>query len=114
MGGARAGRGLTSARIVTELPGNFIRGIRQCAQREVSEELGLDVPGQLSVVGFDNIPESVLAAPPLTTVQQPIRRMGQEATEMLLALIAGEDVHDLDRTLDTSLVLRSSTAPPPA
>jgi LacI family transcriptional regulator len=82
------------------------------ATLEVARELGLDVPGQLSVVGFDNIPESVLADPPLTTVQQPIRRMGQEATEMLLALISGEDVHDLDRTLDTSLVLRSSTAPP--
>lgn len=79
---------------------------------EVAQELGIDVPGQLSVVGFDNIPESVLAEPSLTTVQQPIRRMGQEAAEMLLALIAGEDVHDLDRTLDTSLVLRSSTAPP--
>ena len=76
------------------------------------ECLGIAVPGQLSVVGFDNIPESVLAEPSLTTVQQPIRRMGQEATEMLLALISGQDVHDLDRTLDTSLVLRSSTAPP--
>ncbi|WP_299960237.1 LacI family DNA-binding transcriptional regulator [uncultured Modestobacter sp.] len=82
------------------------------ATLEVARELGIDVPGELSVVGFDNIPESVLAEPSLTTVQQPIRRMGQEATEMLLALISGEDVHDLDRTLSTSLVLRSSTAPP--
>ncbi|MFD2093692.1 LacI family DNA-binding transcriptional regulator [Blastococcus deserti] len=79
---------------------------------EVAAELGLDVPRQLSVVGFDNIPESAVADPPLTTVQQPIRRMGQEAADMLLALIAGEAVADVHRTLATSLVLRASTAPP--
>jgi LacI family transcriptional regulator len=80
---------------------------------QVAAELGLDVPGQLSVVGFDNIPESALAQPPLTTVQQPIRRMGQEATAMLLALISGDEVSDVHRTLSTSLVPRASTAPPP-
>jgi LacI family transcriptional regulator len=80
---------------------------------QVAAELGLDVPRQLSVVGFDNIPESALADPPLTTVQQPIRRMGQEATAMLLALISGEEVSDVHRTLSTSLVPRASTAPPP-
>ena len=81
---------------------------------EVAAELGLDVPRQLALVGFDNIPESALADPPLTTVQQPIRRMGEEATDMLLALIAGEEVADLHRTEATSLVLRASTAPPQA
>ena len=79
---------------------------------EVAAELGLDVPGRLSVVGFDNIPESALAGPPLTTVQQPIRRMGEEATTMLLALIAGEELVEAHRTLDTSVVVRASTAPP--
>ncbi|MGY1810939.1 LacI family DNA-binding transcriptional regulator [Blastococcus sp. SYSU D00669] len=79
---------------------------------EAAAELGMDVPRQLSVVGFDNIPESALADPPLTTVQQPIRRMGQEAARMLLALISGEEVADLHRTLATSLVRRASTAAP--
>ncbi len=79
---------------------------------EVATELGLDVPRQLSVVGFDNIPESALADPPLTTVQQPIRRMGKEAAEMLLALISGGELPDQHRTLATSFVLRASTAPP--
>jgi LacI family transcriptional regulator len=79
---------------------------------EVARELGLDVPRRLSVVGFDNIPESALTEPPLTTVEQPIRRMGQDAAAMLLALVSGEDVADLHRTLDTALVLRASTAPP--
>jgi LacI family transcriptional regulator len=80
---------------------------------QVAAELGVEVPRQLSVVGFDNIPESALADPPLTTVQQPIRRMGQEATTMLLALISGEEVSEVHRTLSTSLVPRTSTAPPP-
>ncbi|WP_346623521.1 LacI family DNA-binding transcriptional regulator [Blastococcus montanus] len=79
---------------------------------EVAKELGLDVPGQLSVVGFDNIPESAMADPPLTTVQQPIRRMGAEATAMLLALISGEGLADAHRTLATSVVVRASTVPP--
>ena len=79
---------------------------------EVAAELGLDVPRQLSVVGFDNIPESALADPPLTTVEQPIRRMGEEATAMLLALISGEEFPEVHRTLTTSLVLRASSAPP--
>src|SRR3712207_4759442 len=80
---------------------------------QVAAELGLEVPRQLSVVGFDDIPESAVADPPLTTVQQPIRRMGQEATAMLLALISGQEVAEMHRTLTTSLVPRASTAPPP-
>ncbi|SFN92179.1 substrate-binding protein-like domain-containing protein [Geodermatophilus obscurus] len=79
---------------------------------EVAAELGLDVPRQLSVVGFDDIPESAVADPPLTTVQQPIRRMGKEAADMLLALIAGEGVADLHRTQATSLVHRAPGAGP--
>ncbi|TYP81959.1 LacI family DNA-binding transcriptional regulator [Blastococcus xanthinilyticus] len=82
------------------------------ATLEVAAELGLDVPGRLSVMGFDNIPESALADPSLTTVQQPIRRMGEEATTMLLSLIAGEELTEPHRTLATSAVVRGSTAPP--
>src|SRR3712207_239352 len=82
------------------------------ATLEVAAELGLEVPRQLSVVGFDNIPESAMADPPLTTVEQPIRRMGQVATAMLLALISGEELPGPHRTLATSVVVRASTAPP--
>jgi len=82
------------------------------ATLEVAAELGIDVPRQLSVVGFDNIPESAMADPPLTTVEQPIRRMGQVATAMLLALISGEELPGPHRTLATSVVVRASTAPP--
>jgi len=76
---------------------------------EVAGELGLRVPEDLSIVGFDNIPESVLCTPPLTTVEQPIRTMGQRAIEMLVQLIRGEIPQETHITLATRLVVRQST-----
>ncbi|MEU5258902.1 LacI family DNA-binding transcriptional regulator [Amycolatopsis sp. NPDC021455] len=72
-------------------------------------ELGLSVPDDLSVVGFDNVPESALCSPPLTTVNQPIREMGHRAIAMLIALINGDEVEHTHVTLDTGLVVRRST-----
>ena len=82
------------------------------AALEVAAELGVDVPGELSVVGFDNIPEAAMATPPLTTVAQPIQRMGHDAVDLLVALLAGEERSDTHLVLDTTLVMRASTAPP--
>ena len=83
------------------------------ATLEAAAELGLDVPSRLSVLGFDNIPESALAQPPLTTVEQPIRRMGHDAIDILVRLIAGEEEEaDAHVTLGTTLVVRRSTAAP--
>ncbi|MDP2772408.1 MAG: LacI family DNA-binding transcriptional regulator [Nocardioides sp.] len=82
------------------------------ATLEVAAELGIDVPGRLSVVGFDNIPDSALADPPLTTVLQPIRQMGHDAIEMLMSLVSGDDLAETQRTLATTLVQRRSTAAP--
>ncbi|HET6937097.1 MAG TPA: LacI family DNA-binding transcriptional regulator [Nocardioides sp.] len=79
---------------------------------EVAAELGVRVPDQLSVVGFDNIPESALADPPLTTVEQPIRRMGHDAIEMLTTLIRGGALEEPHVTVATRLEVRRSTAPP--
>ncbi len=76
---------------------------------EVATELGLHVPADLSVVGFDNIPESALCAPPLTTVEQPIRKMGERSIELLLSLIRGERLQATHITLATNLVIRQST-----
>lgn len=86
--------------------------ISALATLEVAAELGVEVPGQLSVVGFDNIPESALSHPPLTTVQQPMRQMGHDAIAMLVALIAGEVVDETHVTLATTLVPRRTTAAP--
>jgi LacI family transcriptional regulator len=76
---------------------------------EAATELGLRVPGDLSVVGFDNIPESALCTPPLTTINQPIRQMGQQSIQLLLQLIRGEPIQATHITLTTNLVIRQST-----
>lgn len=79
---------------------------------EVARSLGLDVPGDLSVVGFDNVPEAAQAEPGLTTVAQPLQQLGEEAMAMLLALLQGREVLQRHRRLATRLVVRTSTAPP--
>jgi LacI family transcriptional regulator len=76
---------------------------------EVAAELGLCVPDDLSVTGFDNVPESALCTPPLTTINQPIREMGLRAIELLIQLIHGEQPESTHVTLETSLVVRRST-----
>ena len=82
------------------------------ATLEVAAELGVDVPGQLSVLGFDDVPESATASPALTTVRQPIRQMGHDAVEMLIAVLGGREPGPRHVTLGTTLVVRRSTAPP--
>ncbi|WP_258723360.1 LacI family DNA-binding transcriptional regulator [Cellulomonas sp. NS3] len=79
---------------------------------DVAYELGLSVPADLSVVGFDNVPESALTEPPLTTVQQPLQEMGAQAVHLLLRLVHGEPGASTHVRLPTSLVRRGSTAPP--
>jgi DNA-binding LacI/PurR family transcriptional regulator len=76
---------------------------------------GLRVPADISVVGFDDIDIATLTDPPLTTIHQPIRRKGEEAVRLLLAVVHGRDAEPPEhRRLDTRLVVRSSTAPPRA
>jgi LacI family transcriptional regulator len=72
--------------------------------------LGLAVPDDLSVIGFDNVPESALASPPLTTIKQPLQQMGAEALMLLVDLIAGVE-RDTHVRLPTELVVRASCRP---
>ena len=72
------------------------------------------MPGDLSVVGFDNIPESALCSPPLTTVKQPIRQMGERSIQLLLQLMRGDHLRSTHITLATDLVVRQSTRAPVA
>ena len=74
-----------------------------------AQDLGLRVPEDLSVVGFDDIPESTGGIPPLTTVHQPIQEMGAAATRLLVALMNGTPVDSTYVTLPTSLVVRGTT-----
>ena len=83
------------------------------ATMEVARSLGLVVPDDLSVIGFDNVPESALASPPLTTVNQPLQRMGAEALRLLVDLIDGVE-REIHIRLPTELVERASCAAPAA
>ena len=81
------------------------------ATLEVARDAGLDVPGDLSVIGFDNIPESAMTEPPLTTVHQAIQQMGAAAIQMLVALLDGSPTPDPHVRLPTALVRRGTTGP---
>jgi DNA-binding LacI/PurR family transcriptional regulator len=72
---------------------------------------GLSVPGDVSVVGFDDIEMAETTDPPLTTVHQPIRGKGEEAARLLLAVIAGTSQPPGHRRLATRLIVRASTGP---
>ena len=80
----------------------------------VAAELGIDVPHDLSVVGFDDVPEATQASPALTTVRQPMQRLGETAAGMLLQLMRGEPLKATRVRLPTRLVRRGTTAPPAA
>jgi DNA-binding LacI/PurR family transcriptional regulator len=76
--------------------------------------LGLSVPRDISVVGFDDIDLAVHTDPPLTTVHQPIRRKGEQAVELLLTVVARrETARPEHRRLETRLIVRGSTAAAP-
>jgi LacI family transcriptional regulator len=71
----------------------------------------LTIPTDLSVVGFDDVPMSSVLLPKLTTVRQPLVKMGQEATQMLLELIQKPEEKKSSIVLPTKLIVRESTAP---
>jgi DNA-binding LacI/PurR family transcriptional regulator len=75
-------------------------------------DLGMRIPDDISVVGFDDIDFAQYVDPPLTTVRQPMRRKGEEAVRLLLAVVNGEQPPEIHETLATSLIVRASTAPP--
>ncbi|WP_344792886.1 LacI family DNA-binding transcriptional regulator [Gryllotalpicola daejeonensis] len=81
---------------------------------DAARELGIDVPRELSIVGFDDIPESTATAPRLTTIAQPLRQMGATALRMLVEQLNGQESGTRHEHLRSELVIRESTAPPPA
>jgi LacI family transcriptional regulator len=78
---------------------------------EAVREGGRRIPEDISILGFDDIPQAASVHPPLTTVRQPLEQMGRVATQMLL-----EYIHDPQRPaerkeLATELVIRQSCQP---
>jgi DNA-binding LacI/PurR family transcriptional regulator len=74
-------------------------------------ELGIRVPDQMSIVGFDDVESAQYVTPPLTTVHQPKLRLGQLAMEMLLNLMDDQPVKD--QLVAPNLVVRCSSGPVP-
>lgn len=118
VGGYRAAETTDAARELLSLPerptavfsANDLSAIRVM---EIAEQLGLRVPDDVSVVGFDNVPEAAKATPPLTTVAQPMHEMGAEAVRLLLGLLAGTVTEEHLR-VPATLVIRGSAAAPSA
>jgi DNA-binding LacI/PurR family transcriptional regulator len=73
-------------------------------------ELGIDVPGDVSVAGFDDVPVAAITSPSLSTVRLPLREMGRRGFQEAARVLGGEAL--VPTVLPTELALRSSTAPP--
>jgi LacI family transcriptional regulator len=73
----------------------------------------IPVPGDLSVVGFDDHPYAEFSVPALTTVRQPIEHIAEYACQLLIRLIEGETVAERQILVQPELIIRQSTAPPP-
>ncbi|MEV6965584.1 LacI family DNA-binding transcriptional regulator [Hamadaea sp. NPDC051192] len=107
--------GFTSGTALLELPDpptavfassdQMAFGVYEAVRRK-----GLRVPDDISVVGFDDLPEARWASPPLTTVRQPLAEMGMLAARTVLRLARGEEVESPRVELATELVVRDSTA----
>lgn len=79
---------------------------------DAAATLGLRIPDDVSVVGFDDLPEAQWVTPALTTVRQPIAEMGEAALRMLLRISADPPPEAPREELATRLVVRASTAGP--
>jgi len=78
----------------------------------VIQEAGLKVPGDISIVGFDDIPLAAYIPTPLTTVRQPMAEMAKRSAFMLNRIVSGEVEGAVQEKLSAELVKRKSTAPP--
>jgi DNA-binding LacI/PurR family transcriptional regulator len=77
--------------------------------QNIIQKLGRKVPEDVQIVGFDNIVYTKLVSPTITTIEQPIRRMGELALESLVKLLNDEPLGDFHSVLDVKLIEREST-----
>ncbi len=79
-----------------------------------ARQRGLHVPDDLSVIGFDDIRFAQYMDPPLTTIRQPMRELGEATVRLLLNILRGNVKDAVSVTLPHALIVRASTAPPRA
>jgi len=79
---------------------------------DYARQMGLDVPRDLSIVGFDDIRFARYTHPPLTTIAQPMRELGEGTVKLLLSILANDTATPESVTLPHRLVVRGTTAPP--
>lgn len=79
----------------------------------VARRRGLRVPEDVSIVGFDDIAFARCTNPPLTTIAQPVREMGEETVRLILGIVRGQAPAPASVVLPHTLIVRESTAPPP-
>lgn len=75
------------------------------------QEAGLRVPEDISVVGFDDVPSAAFNSPGLTTVRQPLQRMGQIAAKTVIDQIEGNEEYVAEILIEPEFVVRASTGP---
>jgi LacI family transcriptional regulator len=79
---------------------------------KAARRLGLRIPEDITVTGFDDLALATAVEPELTTVRLPAERVGRQGMSALLAVLAGREPEETDLPVD--LVVRGSSAPPPA
>jgi LacI family transcriptional regulator len=109
------GHAAVSSHLSAALDGGILPGALVCANDEIAlgalraaRELGIRVPGQLAITGWDDIPVAALVSPALTTIRQPMRELGSTAAVLLAERISTGRRQPRHVLLPTSLVLRAS------
>jgi LacI family transcriptional regulator len=110
--------GYTATRQLLELPEpptaiQYINDYTAMGGYRAIYEKGLRIPGDISVIGYDDIPIASLLSPPLTTIRHPVYELGRLAGKMLVDSIQSEEPLPIRRIrLHAQFVMRASTAPP--
>ena len=109
-GGAAAARQLIDAGATAIICGSDVMALGAIS---AAKQAGLSVPGELSVIGCDDVPFMSFVDPPLTTVRMDVSAMAEAATAAVLEEIAGEPVEHREYLFPPELILRRSTGPNP-
>ena len=109
-GGASAARALIEQGCTALVCGSDIMALGAI---QGARAAGLEVPGDLSVIGYDDSPLMPMTDPPLTTVRQPVTAISRAAVTSLLNTVAGDPVPDTEMLFLPDLIVRASTAPAP-